>query len=565
MKKIILLLLMVHGALFSMAQDLEQFDVKKGLKVSGGLSFNNTFYSGSDSLIHRDPYMYTLSGNLNFNLLGIIDAPFSFAVSNTSKTYTQPFNRFQFAPKYKWVKLYLGTTNMHFSQYTLAGHDARGVGVELTPGHWNVSAMYGRFKKAIEYNPDENNIYDVAYKRMGYGLKVGYCNKGTDANVILFSAKDDKESLEMPIPEEADLHPQKNMAVSAYFRQKFLKHFFVQGEYALSLYNSELRASNGEEIESANFIDRVFGRKGNDRFVDALNASLGYEGAIWGLSFCYERVAPDYQTLGGYYFTNDVETFTLAPYLKLIGGKLSMSGKFGLERNNLNDLKADDTRRMVGSANVSFSSKGFTTSVSYSNFSTYTRYRKTAYPYYVDDLDSLNFYQINQSLNAMASYNFGKDTTLRHNISVMASYQASDSKNDDVKESISDIVSASVSYGQSLLPQNFSFATFFSINHATADLYKSLYYGPGVSCTKQFFDKHLTTGLSFAFNENILNDKKTNSLLNSSLSASYLLHGIKEKYGRHTFSASAGLTNRLKTEMARNYEFLATIRYGITF
>ncbi len=565
MKKIFLLLLMVQGALFSMAQDLEQFDVKKGLKVSGGLSFNNIFYSGSDSLIHRDPYMYTLSGNLNFNILGVIDAPFSFAVSNTSKTYTQPFNRFQFAPKYKWAKLYLGTTNMHFSQYTLAGHDARGVGVELTPGHWNVSAMYGRFKKAIEYNPDENNIYDVAYKRMGCGFKVGYRNKGTDANVILFSAKDDKESLEMPIPEEADLHPQKNMAISAYLRQRFLKYFFVQGEYALSLYNSELRAFNGEQIESANFIDRVFGRKGNDRFVDALNASIGYEGAIWGLSFCYERIAPDYQTLGGYYFTNDVETFTLAPYLKLIEGKLSMSGKFGLERNNLNDLKADDTRRIVGSANVSFSSKGFTTSVSYSNFSTYTRYRKTAYPYYVDDLDSLNFYQINQSLNAMASYSFGKDTTLRHNINVMASYQASDSKNDDVKESISDIVSASLSYGQSLVPKDFSFATFFSINHAKAALYKSLYYGPGISCSKQFFDKHLTTGLSFAFNENILNDKKTNSLLNSSLSASYLLHGIKEKYGRHTFSASAGLTNRLKTETTRNYEFLATIRYGITF
>lgn len=565
MKKIFLILFMVQVALFSMGQDLEQFDVKKGLKVSGGLSFNNTFYSGSDSLIHRDPYMFTLSGNLNLNLFGIIDAPFSFAVTNTSKTYTQPFNRFQFAPKYKWAKLYVGTTNMYFSPYTLAGHDARGVGVELTPGHWNISAMYGRFKKAVEFDPDENNVYDVAYKRMGYGFKVGYANKGADANIIFFSAKDKVESLEMEIPEEADLHPQKNMAISAYYRQKFLKHFFVQGEYALSLYNSELRASNGELIESANFIDKVFHRKGNDRFVDALNASIGYEGAIWGLSFCYERIAPDYQTLGGYYFTNDVETFTLAPYLKLVGGKLSMSGKFGLERNNLNDLKADDTKRIVGSANVSFSSKGFTTSVSYSNFSTYTRYRKTAYPYYVDDLDSLNFYQINQSFNAMASYSFGKDTTLRHSISAMASYQAGDSKTDNVKESVSDIVSGSISYGQSYIPKDFSFAAFFSINHADAALYKSLYYGPGISCTKLFFDKHLTTGLSFSFNENILNDEKVNSLLNTSLNASYLVHGIKEKFGRHTFSASAGLTNRLGTEVSKNYEFLGTVRYGVTF
>lgn len=557
---------MIQAAVCSTAQDLEQFDVKKGLKASGGLSFNNTFYSGSDSLIHRDPYMFTLSGNLNLNLFGVIDAPFSFAISNTSKTYTQPFNRFQFAPKYKWAKLYLGTTNMFFSQYTLAGHDARGVGFELTPGHWQISGMYGRLRKAVEYDPEVSNVYDVAYKRMGYGLKVGYCNKGTDANIIFFSAKDLQESLEMEVPAEADLHPQKNVSVSAYVRQKFLKHFYIQGEYALSLYNSELRASNGEKIESANFMDRLFGRKGNDRFVDALNASVGYESELWGLSFCYERVSPDYQTLGGYYFTNDIETFTLAPYLKLVKGKLSMSGKFGLERNNLNDLKADDTRRIVGSANVSFSSKGFTTSVSYSNFSTYTRYRKTAYPYYVDELDSLNFYQVNQSLNAMVSYGFGKDTTLRHNISVTASYQAGDSKTDDVRESLSDIVSASVSYGQSYLPKDLSVAAFFTVNHADAALYRSLYYGPGVSLSKLFLDKHLTTGLSFSFNENILNEQKANSLLNTSLTASYLVHGIKEKFGRHTFSASAGLTNRLKTvATAKNYEFLGTVRYGVTF
>lgn len=557
---------MVQSVLLVVGQDLEQFDVKKGLKVSGGLNFNNTFYSGSDSLIHREPYVYTLSGNLNLNLFGIIDAPFSFALSNTSKTYTQPFNRFQFAPKYKWVKLYVGTTNMNFSQYTLAGHDARGVGVELTPGHWNISAMYGRLKKAVEYSPQDSNIYDVAYKRMGYGVKVGYNNKGTDVNVIFFSAKDDVNSLEYTVPEESDLHPQKNTAVSAYLRQKFLKHFFVQGEYALSLYNSELRASNGEKIKSSNLLDKVFGRKGNDRFVDALNASIGYESELWGLSFCYERVAPDYQTLGGYYFTNDIETFTLAPYLHLIDGRLNFSGKFGIENNNLNDLSADDTRRVVGSANVSFTTKKLTTSLSYSNFSTYTRYKKTAYPYYVDDLDSLNFYQINQSLNAVVAYNFGKDTTLRHNISLIGSYQLGNSKTGDIRTSVSDIVYGSLSYGQSYLPINLSCSAFFSINYANATLFESLYYGPGLSCSKSFFNNHLTTGLSFAYNENILNDSKTNSLLNTSLNASYLFHGINEKFGRHTISASAALTNRLKTELTKqNYEFLATIKYGVSF
>ena len=62
----------------------DNIDYKKKLTASGGLSFNNTFYAGSDSLIKRDPYVYTLCGTLNLNYMGV-DLPFSFAVSNTSK------------------------------------------------------------------------------------------------------------------------------------------------------------------------------------------------------------------------------------------------------------------------------------------------------------------------------------------------------------------------------------------------------------------------------------------------------------------------------------------------
>ena len=158
------------------AQNIDAISYKKGLKLSGGLNFANTFYAGSDSLIKRDPYVYYLTANLNLNTFGF-DMPFSFSYSNTSKNYTQPFNRFQFAPKYKWAKLYVGSTSMNFSQYTLAGHQFSGAGVELTPGKWHIAGMYGRLLKPIEYDPLVNNISTVAYKRMGYGAKAGYADK----------------------------------------------------------------------------------------------------------------------------------------------------------------------------------------------------------------------------------------------------------------------------------------------------------------------------------------------------------------------------------------------------
>ena len=549
------------------AQDLDQISYKKGLTMSGGFNFNNTFYTGSDSLIKRDPYQLMLSGNVNFNIWGV-DVPFSFSYTNSSKSYTQPFNKFQLAPKYKWVKLYLMDASLNFSQYTLAGHNFRGVGIELTPGNWYVGAMYGRLLKAVEYDPLEDNLYDVAYKRMGHGLKVGYTSEGTDVNATYFSAKDDENSLEYEVPAEADLHPRRNTAVSAYLRQAFLKYFFVQAEYAFSVYNSEIRNESGDTAKTSNFIDKLFNKKGNDRYVDALSASVGYQGPVWGLSFCYERVAPDYQTLGGYYFTNDLENYSLAPNVRFLQGRLTLAGKFGLEYNNLNNQRADNTRRIVTSANASFSSgEAWTASLSYSNFSTYTKYKKTAYPYYSDDLDSLNFYQVTQSYNAMVGYTFGKEKeTLVHAVSLNSAYQKGNSEKEDVRLSMSDVVSASLSYSESFVPIALTWGAYFSANYADAGNYESLYWGPGVNCGKGFFKNKLNTSLSCAYNLNDVNGKKTSSLLNSSLSMSYALDGIDKKFGSHSLRASANMTNRFRTSATnKGYEFLATLNYGITF
>lgn len=549
------------------AQDLEQISLKKGVKVSGGLNFNNTFYTGSDSLILRDPYMYTLCGNLNVNAFGV-DLPFSFALTNTGINYSQPFNRFQFAPKYKWAKLYVGSTSMSFSPYTLAGHNFTGVGMELTPGNWYIGAMYGRFVKAVEYDPLVNNLDAVAYKRMGYSAKVGYKNKGTDVNIIYFSADDKENSLSYYVPDGADLHPQKNRTVSAYIRQDFLKHFYVQAEYAVSLYNSDIRTAEGEKVQTSNFIDKLFRRKGNDRFVDAINASAGYQGEIWGLGFCFERIAPEYQTLGGYYFTNDLQNFSFTPNVKLLKGKLNINGKLGWEYNNLNNIQANDTRRFTGMGNISFADgKNWTVSTSYSNYSTYTKFKQTAYPYYTNDLDSLNFYQIQQSLNANVGFSFGKNKeALLNALNLNAAYQKGNSESGNVSSAISDIVSCNLSFGESLVKQKFTWALFGAVNYANSSNTETLYWGPGLNTQKTFLKDKISLGLSCAYNYNKTSGMNKSSLLNSSFNGRYNITGENSKIGNHAISASLNLTNWFKTSATQSaYEFLSTINYSVSF
>lgn len=549
------------------AQDLDAISRSKGVKFSGGLNFANTFYAGNSDMILRDPYLYYLTGNLNVNLYGI-DLPFSFAYSNTGKSYTQPFNRFEFAPKYKWVKLRFGSTAMDFSKYTLAGHRFSGVGAELTPGKWNISAMYGRLLKAIEYKPELNNLSTVSYKRMGYGLKAGYADKGDELNFIFFSAKDDAGSLKYYVPDESDLHPQQNTTLSLMGKKSFLKCFFVQAEYAFSLYNSELRNVSGETMKTSNFLDKLFNKKGNDRYLDAFNAAAGFQNTVWGVSLGYERVAPDYQTLGGYYFTNDVEIFKLAPNVNLWKGKLRINGSIGFEYNNLDKQKANNTRRTVGSANVSFTpNEAWNATVGYSNFSTYTKYKPTAYPFYVDNLDSLNFYQVTQTFNGTLSYAFGKKEKLMNTVMAMASYQSGGSRVGNVQGDFSDFLTMMFSFGEQWIPSNLSWAAFMSVNYAEATYLQSLYWGPGVSLSKGFLKNTLSAALTCNYNQNKTDGTKSVSLLNSSLSMQYALQGIDKKFGKHSFSLNSGLTNFFKTNenQQRKYEFLTTLTYNLRF
>lgn len=544
----------------------DAIDFKKGLTVGGGLSFNNTFYHGSDSLIKRDPYVYTLCGSINFNYAGI-SLPFSFALSNTSSEYTQPFNRFQIAPQYKWVRLYLGSTSMTFSPYTLAGHDFRGVGVELTPGNWYIGAMYGRFLKAIEYDPIEENINDVSYKRMGYSAKVGWNGTSTSVNATFFHAEDDESSLEYAVPAEADLHPKENTAVSAYIRQALFKYFFVQAEYAFSLYNSDIRTAEGAPAVGSTFLDKVFNRRGNDRFVDALNASAGYAGRVWGVSLCYERIAPYYQTLGGYYFTDDKEDYTIAPYVKLLKGRMNLSGKLGFEFNNLNNLKANDNRRIVGMVNGSFSDgKHWTTSLSYSNFSNYTKYKKQAYPYYVDQLDTLNFYQVNQNLSGMVGYNWG-DTIRTQGVSGSASYQFGNQEKGNVSLAKQNIWSASLNFSQNFLKRRLNWGAFVSMNYADASQMENLYWGPGLNGGWNNKSGVFNVTASIAYNVNDVNGERYSSLLNSNAGFSYSLKMIDKKFGNHAINGNVGLTNWLESNgrTKNDFELLATLCYSVNF
>lgn len=548
------------------SQQLDDFSFKKGLTAHGGLTFSNEFYSGSDSLVRRDPYAFFLNGNLNMNLWGI-SLPFSFSYSNTQISYTQPFNKFKLDPSYKWVHLLVGTNTMEMSPYTLSDHEFTGVGVELTPGKWKIAGMYGRLNKAVEYDPMVNNYNTVAFKRYGYAGMVGYNHEKGEYKVTFFHGEDDQNSLHNYIPAECALTPEKNTAVSASIMQRFLKYFFVKGEYAFTLFNSNICTDEGVEVQTNSFADRIFRKRISDKYADAINAALGYQGKYWGLSFNFERITPYYSTLGGYYFNNDLMNFTLAPNVKLLNGKLNLSGNFGVQYNNLDDDKQETTRRLVYSANIAYNSgKAFNTSLSFSNFSTFTKVRPTSYPYMTNSLDSLNFYQLSRSISSSSSLTFGSET-LKDVLSLTLSYQCANMLTEEKLTSYSDYYASNLSFNQQVTPWKMSWSCFGNFNYCDATGMENIYFGPGLLISKPFFKDALTTSLSCAYNLNRVLGQGHGSLLNTSLSAAYSIKAANPKLGTHSFTLNSGYT-RFLGAMANGdnqYEFLTTLAYRVSF
>jgi hypothetical protein len=558
--------LSAHADITTTSQNLDDFSFKKGLKANGGISFSNDFYAGSDSLVKRDPYAFYLNGNLGLNLWGVA-MPFSFSLSNTHRSFTQPFNRFKLDPRYKWVHLLVGTNVMSLGKYTLSDHDFNGVGVELTPGKWEISGMYGRLNKAVEYDPVRNNIGYVCYKRMGYAGKVGFHGNTGSYEVTFFHGEDKENSLMEFVPKECFLQPRKNTALSAAVTQTFLKYFNVHAEYAVSVYNANLLNDQLDTVSTTTFIDKVFRRKQSERMTDAFNASLGYQGKVFGVSLQYERISPYYSSLGGYYFNEDEQNITIAPNLKLFDGKLFLSGNFGLQYNNLDKDRATDTRHLVYSANLSYNSgKVWSTNLGFSNFNTFTKVKPISYPYYTNSLDSLDFYQLSRCLTWSNSFSFGSDA-VKDAISLSTAYQCANSLTGSKLTSYSDFYNGSISFSQQFTGIALGWAVHMSANYCDATAANTLYYGPGASLNKSFLEGAINLGASVSYNSNVVKNRDTGGLLNSGLNASYSIQPKNKKLGTHCFSLSSGYTKYLGAMVSGNnkFESLTNVTYRVNF
>lgn len=405
------------------SQEIENINLKKPVEFHGNLNLQLEYYHANGILPRKKDFSWLTSGNPIVTLFGV-DLPLSFVLSNFENRFYQPFNQFGLSPHYKWVTLHLGYRNINFSQYTLAGYRMLGAGFELTPGKFRIGFMYGRLKRSTSIdssmlsNPSYLRLVP-AFKRLGIAGKIGYGTQKNYVDLVYFKAWDKQSSLNTKLIDS--IQPAENTTIGLTSKVTFLKDLTWMADIGLSAYtlnrNDEKdtgSASKGWSRSLMNFL--VKDRLSTDYYV-AGETRLGYQAEKWGAQLAYKRIDPEYQSMGAYFFQNDIQEINLANNFRIDSGKLRINTTIGFQKDNLKKQKTSTSKRFISNANINYNpTQKFGIAMNYSNYGITNNPLKTS-------PGSELFKQVNNSVMIMPYFTWMNDRVIR-NLNIVGTYQS---------------------------------------------------------------------------------------------------------------------------------------------
>lgn len=533
------------------AQNVEEvleFRKKKPFKISGSISANATQFNSTPKQ-SRQSFTYQLSGSVNLSLYELLNIPISFNLNNYGAKFSYPSlpNRLSFHPSYKWVRAHIGDVSMSFSPYTLNGHQFTGAGIELTPGRWQISAMGGRLLRRVDADSLNPSIRPN-YERWGYGAKVRYEANKFALGGTVFTAKDKMSNISFDT-DALGIYPKGNIAIGLEGSLSIIKDLKLSLEYGLSIMQRDLRVKEKS-------------------YYHAFKADLAYSFLGNTIGIGYERISPDYETLGAYYFNNDYENFTINYSRNFFENKMSIALSGGVQRDDLSGQKQEKNKRFVGSANINFTpSEKFSASVSLSSYQAH-RNIKSSFDYInertpYENLDTLRFTQLNNSIDMNLNWRLLNNETQTHILSANASYQEAADKQGRyiMPGNLTRFMNLGANYGIDFTSLDFSVTAGINASNNYASRKNVLTIGPTLTCSKHLFKKALTTGLTLSFNQTQGAGRKLATIYNARWHVNYRF--LK----RHGLNASVAYQHRSLSEasLSKSSSITSQVSYSYSF
>lgn len=559
LRQAIIATLMVMGVTFNAsAFDIATIAQSAPLVITGSVGTQNTYYHSSSGSGYSSPFSSSIYANMNINLYGIA-MPFSFYYNTDNVSFSHPQFSFNISPTYKGFTLHLGKRSMQFSNYVF-NIPFNGIGLEYQrpggKGGLRLGAFYGTLKNAINYSPDEVSVATPAYRRTGWGFKVGYGSSKNYFDFYLFRAQDHQTSIDEYWWDRVTA--QDNIVLGLKGRWQIAKPLALTANVAASIFSTDMTAQKVESEETEKW-DGIYDVRYSSmmRWAGDVNLTANFKPISFALT--YKMVQPDYMSLGVSYMSNNYHSLGLSVNTRI--GKLNLGGNFSAQRDNLSNEQLYTTKGFVYSANAALPiNEKFNVTAGYNGY-LQRQYDGVAV---VNDTT-----RINRRMNSFTiSPNFNTaNEVLAHSVSLSGNY----SENKDlslISEGKSDVKTMAVgaNYSLTVLPIETSFGLSYSLQNS--DGYDTKYTTNvySFSASKALLkDKNLTLSAAISLVDNRM-DVSKNLSVGGNLSAGYTLAGV------HNFSLSASYnkyanTNFVAEGYARDngYDLSCSLSYNYSF
>ena len=357
-----------------------------------------SLYNNRDIYSSGSPFALTAYANFNIGIYGF-NIPININLMNIAATqfsFPRPQININMTPQYKNFRFHIGTSSMHFSNYTYSGQNFTGLGAEYQGKMFRFSGFYGamqaatRFKEydnrsAIRYLADSLlglNVQDYdlpQYKRMGYGAKIGVGNNKNYIDLNFFKAKDDTNSLPLiwhnergdTVHRDSLVYAKENFNLGLSGRVSIGRWFALTANAGASLYTPDMHGSviNNSTLSTlgADSTDAQLGKvmgildKAGWLFTPRMNSQLRFAGdaaASFNFNrvnavFTYRFVQADYTSLGATRFSQNAHGLGANTNFRMFKNTTTLSLAGYLQRDNLDHKQVYTNQVATYSTNLS--------------------------------------------------------------------------------------------------------------------------------------------------------------------------------------------------------------------
>lgn len=551
---LVVLLLRVGGL---SAQDIEQITKQKPFEIHGAVAASVGYYTSKGFNNTRKPYTYSIMAAPTISIYGV-QIPFNFTFVEGSNSIRNPFAQFGVNPTWKWIKVYGGWTNMSWSPTTLNGKTFLGVGIEINPSLFRFGAMYGRFNPAIRENLLGPNPQQPQFKRRGFAFKIGVGNESNFFDFIFLKAKDVAGSIPAAVDSlnQLDYNASENavfgiMSSQAMFKKKLVWQLdgSVSG-FTRNLSSELLDIGTGLGTKA---LKVILPPRLSTGYAWTAHTNLTYKAETFSLGFDYNRIQPEFQSMGIDYIINDQQRFALNQSFSLKKGKVALAFSQLYQHDNLNNRKAAKTNRAGLTASVSLNpSQKFGIAFAYNNFFVFQQKGLR------EINDSTKLMMLQQTLTVSPRYTI-INTKFVHNIYSAITYSRLDDMNKVTSRfTQNNTLNTSVGYAMSHLASNLSFAPAMNILYTKTPLFELLNVGPTVSISKTWWEGKINTSLATTYTASRQNNLWNSQTINGTIGLGYRINS------HHDLRLNNTLMYTVFTQSTSN-EFRGDLTYTYTF